>query len=155
MKQWEAQMGRQDKVMVQMGNVRQLMTSIEERQREMDQARTEAKQLQQEIAKSAEKWGHSNRTTSQFNDIVKKQQSLLKQTTKLENDVVQANAYWKKQWGELKTRVNRCEEQWIDELYVKQITLATLQAEKGQSSASSEWDAKEGYNANSRGLCKQ
>ena len=58
-----------------------------------------------------------------------KQHTLQKQTSKLENDVVQAHSYWKKQWAELNKRLHKCETNRVDDLYVKQVTIATLNAE--------------------------
>jgi len=128
-KLWETQMGRHDELMAQVGNVKALMQSVEARQRDMDQAKKEITQLQQNIAQSASKWENTSKSATQMQEFNKQQQSLIKTTTKLENDVVQAHAYWKKQWGELKNRIQKCERQGVDDLYIKQIMVATLQQE--------------------------
>jgi hypothetical protein len=85
--------------------------------------------VQLNIDKATSQWNNITSMAAQTKEHSVKQQTLHKQTTKLENDVVQAHAYWKKQWADLSKRLQKCENNRVDDLYIKQVTRATLNAE--------------------------
>ncbi|KAL3794067.1 hypothetical protein HJC23_008955 [Cyclotella cryptica] len=140
---WGSQMKKHAEMMDQVGTVRQLLQSVEARQQEVDQTKKDILHMQQQINKTTTQWKHLTTTASQSKENNMLQQTLQKQTTKLKQDVVQAHAYWKKQWAELNKRMHKYKSNRVDELYATQVTIATLQAEHSNIKVTCETAVKE------------
>ncbi|KAL3796861.1 hypothetical protein HJC23_008814, partial [Cyclotella cryptica] len=128
-RQWGTQMQQHSNMMDQVGTVQQLLHSVEARQQEMEQMKQEINKVQTNINKASSQWKQISTLAAQSKENSGIQQALQKQTTKLENDVVQAHAYWKKQWNDLHKRMQKLETNKVDDLYIKQIAVATVNTE--------------------------
>ena len=127
-KEWEEQMQQNRQTLDQVGKINDLIQSVKARQNEMEQVKREATNLLMDINQNKAQWRPVSSLGPQVKDAHTKLKALQKQTTKLEHNLVQAYAYWKRQWTELDERITTHNKAPEDESHLQKIADRAIKA---------------------------